>query len=509
MQSSQTHLKADALIVGAGPAGLACAIRLARKFPDPRRIVVLEKSAHPGGHLLSGAVLRTDSLRRLLTEAEFTALPLGPVISRDSFHALTPRHSFRLPFVPPKMRMKGLRLVSAAQLGRALAKTAGELGVEILTGQTADALIWNGDRVAGVASQGDHILSAATVLAEGPAGLLTTELLARHPELRGPNLQTHGLGLKEIIEIPANPAAAGTVTHTFGFPLGLGIYGGGFIYHFDATHVALGLVLALDYTDPAVQPHELFRQWKRHPFVQAHIAGGKAVEYGARLVPEGGWHSRVCLNAPGAFILGDSAGLVDTMELKGLHLAVESGLAAADAIVRGGAIDMKDIPALAGLRRTPNYRAAFRAGLPAGLAATGLAWLTGGLLPGGRLRQRNERTCLHPFVKKPPLRGEPDHGPLDAGLDSDLYLARLRSREGSEHIGIRDAAKCRECFKHFGAPCVRFCPAGVYEADEAAAAIRIRAENCVQCRCCTLKCPFDNIDWKTPSDGVGPDYGST
>ena len=195
MQSSQTHLKVDALIVGAGPAGLACAIRLARKFPDPRRIVVLEKSAHPGGHLLSGAVLRTDALRRLLTEAEFATLPLGPVIRRDSFHALTPRHAFRLPFVPPRMRMKGLHLVSAAQLGRALAKTAGELGVEILTGQTADALIWNGDRVAGVASQGDHILSAATVLAEGPAGLLTAELLARHPELRAANLQTHGLGL--------------------------------------------------------------------------------------------------------------------------------------------------------------------------------------------------------------------------------------------------------------------------------------------------------------------------
>ena len=505
MQSVHAHLKADALIVGAGPAGLACAIRLARESKGSRRIVVLEKSAHPGGHLLSGAVLRSGALERLLSPAEFAALPLGPAIARDSFHALSPRGSFRLPFVPPKMRMTGLRLVSASALGRALAKIAADLGAEILTGQTADALVWDGDRVAGAESAGETILAPATVLAEGPAGLLARELFARRPEMRGKNLQTHGLGLKEIVEIPANPKAAGSVVHTFGFPLGLGIYGGGFIYHFDATHVALGLALALDYADPATHPHELFRQWKRHPLVQAHVAGGRAVEYGARLVPEGGWHSRTRLDAPGAFVVGDSAGLVDTMELKGLHLAVESGMAAADAILRGGTIRPEDVPALAGLRRTANYRAAFRAGLPVGMAAAGLAWLTGGRVPWGRLAQRDERACLRPGGGKVPPRDAPDRGPLDFGMDSDLYLARLRQREGSEHIAIRDAAKCRACFARYAAPCARFCPAAVYEAMDNDA-IRIRAENCVQCRCCTLKCPFDNIQWKTPSDGVGPDY---
>ena len=506
MQSSHSHLKADVLVVGAGPAGLACAIRLARDSGQSRRIVVLEKSAHAGGHLLSGAVLRTDALRHLLTPAEFAALPLGPVVVHDSFHALTPTGSFRLPFVPPKMRMKGLPLVSVSALGGALAKIAAELGVEILTGQTADALVWDGDRVVGVETHGETILSPATVLAEGPAGLLSRELFARRPEMRGQNLQTHGLGLKEVVEIPANPKAVGSVAHTFGYPLGLDIYGGGFLYHVDATHVALGLALALDYRAPAVHPHELFRQWKRHPFVQRHVGGGKAVEYGARLVPEGGWHSLPArFDAPGAFVVGDAAGLVDTMELKGLHLAVESGLAAADAILRGGPIRREDIPALAGLRRTANYRAAFRAGLPIGMAAAGLAWLTRGLVPWGRLPQRDERTCLKPIGASPPPRAAPDHGSLDLGLDADLYLAHLRIREGSGHVEIKDAAKCRECFRRYAAPCARFCPAVVYEAADGES-IRIRAENCVQCRSCTLKCPFDNIRWDTPQHGVGPDY---
>lgn len=506
MQSTHAHLKVDAIIVGAGPAGLACAIHLARQKPFARRILVLEKSANPGGHLLSGAVMRPEALKNLLTSDEFASLPLGPVVARDSFHALTARASFRLPFVPPKMRMKNLPLVSVSALVRALEKIAADLGAEILMGQTADALVWKDDRVAGVSSDGEHILAPATVLAEGPAGLLSRELFARHPELRGKNLQTHGLGLKEIIEVPANPDAVGSVAHTFGFPLGMGLYGGGFIYRFDATHVALGLALALDYADPATHPHELFRQWKRHPFVQAHIAGGRPVEYGARLVPEGGWHSLSRLDAPGAFVIGDAAGLVDTMELKGLHLAIESGMAVADAIGRGGPIHMEDLSSLDGLRRTANYRAAFRAGLPVGMAAAGLAWLTGGRLPWGRIAQRDERASLRPLAgSPPPPLGAPDQGPLDLGVDSDLYLSHLRVREDSGHIEIKEAATCRACFRTYAAPCLRFCPAGVYEAadDES---IRIRAENCVQCRCCTLKCPFDNIHWETPQNGVGPDY---
>lgn len=506
MNAHPGHVKADVVIVGAGPAGLACAIHLARRTEGKRHILVLEKSAQAGGHLLSGAVVRPESLQRLLTPGEYAALPLGPPVTRDSFHALTQHHAIRLPLVPPKMRMKGFPLVSAAALGRALARMASSLGVEILTGQTADSLVWENRRVAGVRCESETVQAPVTVLAEGPAGLLTRELLERHPELRGRNRQTHGLGLKEIIEIPGKPEAAGTVAHTFGFPLGLNIYGGGFIYHTDATHVAIGLALALDYADPAGHPHEWFRQWKRHPFVQAHIAGGQTVEYGARLVPEGGWHSLIHPNAPGAMVIGDSAGLVDTMELKGLHLAVESGMAGAEAILHDQPLRIEDLPSLDGLRRTANYRASFGAGLPAGMAAAGAAWLTGGRIPWGRIPQRDERTSFQPAVSATRPGNRPDQGPLDLGMDSDLYLARLQHREGGEHIVIPDQAKCRECFETYDAPCTRFCPAAVYAADEAEPAIRIRSENCVQCRCCTLKCPFDNIQWETPRNGAGPDY---
>ncbi len=505
VHSDQSHVTADILIVGAGPAGLACAIRLARAATEPRSIIVLEKSAHVGGHLLSGAVIRPEPLKRLLTPDEFATLPLGPVVARDSFHALTPRCAFRLPFVPPKMRMKGLPLVSASALGRALGKIAADLGVEILTAQTASEIVWDGDRVAGVVSDNEKILAATTVLAEGPAGLLTRDLLARHPELGGANPQTYAIGLKELLEVPENPEAAASVAHTFGYPLGLHVYGGGFIYHVEATRVALGLALAIDYADPAVDPHERFRQWKRHPFVQRHIAGGKVLEYGARLVPEGGWHSLSRFNAPGALVIGDAAGLVDTMELKGLHLAVESGMAAAEALLRGEPMRPQDLPSLASLRRTANYRAAFRGGLPLGMAAAGLAWVTGGRIPWGRIPQRNDRDSLRPRPGFSPVARTPDNGPLDLGLDADLYLSHLRIREGSQHIAIGDPAPCRECFDRYAAPCTRFCPAAVYEAADEKT-IRIRPENCVQCRCCTLKCPFDNIRWQTPLHGVGPDY---
>jgi flavin-dependent dehydrogenase len=484
MHPESSQLKTDVLIVGGGPAGLACAIHLARQARPPRHILVLEKSAHPGGHLLSGAVLRPESLQALLTPEEFAALPLGPVVTRDSFHALTPARAVRLPFVPPKMRMRGLPLVSAAALGRALSPIAAGLGAEILHGQTADALVWDGERVAGVRCESDRILAPTTVLAEGPAGLLARELFARRPEMPGRHLQTHGIGLKEIIEVPADPAAAGTVVHTFGYPLGLSIYGGGFIYRFDATHVALGLALALDYTDPAVHPHELFRQWKRHPLVQAQIAGGQAVEYGARLVPEGGWHSRTRMEAPGAFVIGDSAGLVDTMELKGLHLAVESGMAVADAIARGGPLSRKTSPRWRACaapqlpRRLPRRPARRHGRRRAGLADRADA-SPGAASPARRTRLPASATWRRRRPQRPRQRtARSRHGfrPLPR---PPAHPRRLRTHR-DQGCGV-----CRECFATYAAPCTPLLPRGRLCRRRAEPAILVRAENCVQCRCCT------------------------
>jgi electron-transferring-flavoprotein dehydrogenase len=220
MHATSGHLKTDVVIVGAGPAGLACAIHWPALRREPRQILVLEKSAHPGGHLLSGAVLRPNALRQLLTPEEFAALPLGPVVTRDSFHALTPAAPGGCRSCPRKCACKACRWSPPPPSAGRWPRIATGLGVEILTGQTADALVWEADRVAGVRCELETILAPVTVLAEGPAGLLTRELLARRPELAGANRQTHGIGLKEIIEIPARPETAGTVAHTFGFPLG-------------------------------------------------------------------------------------------------------------------------------------------------------------------------------------------------------------------------------------------------------------------------------------------------
>ena len=510
--STPDRMETDVLIVGGGFAGLACAIRLARASAGALSVILLEKASRIGAHLLSGAVLRPAPLRRLLTPGEYDAFPFGPAVSSDHFCALFPGFSLRLPFVPPKMRMKGLPLLVTGDAAQALASIATSLGVEIVTAQPADSLLWEDGRVAGVRTGPDEIAATCTVLAEGPAGPLAADLLRKLPSLHAPNAQTYAVGVKELLEVPADPSKTGRVLHTFGWPLPWSLYGGGFLYRTAPDRIALGLAVALDSPDPRFDPHDLFRRWKRHPLIRRETAGGKPIAYGARLVPEGGFHSLPARSAPGVKLVGDDAGLVDAMELKGLHLALESGIAAADEILREKNLPVPDdgpeLPSLEGLRRTKNYRASFRGGLPVGMAMAGLAWITRGLLPPGRIPQRDERHSARPLPPdaKPLPPPATENAPLDLSIDSDLYLSNLTYRDGApSHIRIPDPAPCRDCITRYGAPCTRFCPASVYERlpDDT---IRIRHENCLQCRTCTLKCPFDAIRWTPPPHGSGPDF---
>lgn len=500
---SEDALDFDAVVVGGGVAGLACAIRLAQGGAG---VMVLEKSARAGGHLLSGAVMRTEALEKLLGAEGMGRMPLKARVAKEGFYGLLGgKASVRLPFVPPKMRMEGLPMVSVSELGAALAKEAEAAGAEVVTGQTVDGLLWEGERVAGVRSGGEEIRARWTVLADGPAGVVTQEALARCPGAAGENPMSYALGIKELVELAEDDGRAGEAMHTFGHPLPWRMYGGGFVYHLDGRHVALGLAMALDDRDAGLNAHELFRAWKRHPRVQEHVAGGTVAGYGARLVPEGGWFSAVRGTVPGAKIVGDAAGWVDGMELKGLHLAVESGVAAAEAVLKGeegpGAL-----PASAeGMRKTRNYRAGFRWGVPMGMGLAGMAWVTGGALPPGRWQLREERGAMRP-LKGAGVEAKGDGAGVDAGLDRDLFAANLKYREGGEgHIRLKDAEACRRCAEVYGAPCTRFCPAGVYERGEDGT-MRVRRENCLQCRTCRLKCPMDAIEWVTPQGGDGPDY---
>lgn len=500
----QDKMEFDVIVVGAGIAGLSCAIRLAKLNKD-KKILVLEKAERIGGHLLSGAIVRVESLGTLLTQEELSLIQFGPLVSSDSFHMLTSERSFKVPFVPPKMRATYLPLISISKLGSALGEIAMNLGVEVITSQTADSLVFEKDKVIGVKSVDDILYAPVTVLAEGAAGLLTKDLLKKFPHLNGKNCQTYGLGIKEVFEVPNGRFKAGMVLHTFGYPLNMFEYGGGFIYHIDETHVLMGMAIALDYSNPSINVHELFRQWKRHPLVHPHIEGGRPIEYGAKLVPEGGYYSVVTPNSEGVIIVGDSAGFVDVMELKGIHLAVESGIEAADSIVEGRRFDIKNIRSFGGLKSTKNYRASFKFGLFFGMMFAGLSWISKGILPFGRIRLKGDRGSLRPLGAEMTVDRAPELNVGDMEVESDLFLANLRIRDGIEHISIKSQQKCERCFEIYGAPCLRFCPATVY-VDSGLKSIKLRPENCVQCRCCTIKCPYDNILWITPRYGIGPDY---
>lgn len=531
----------DVVCVGAGVASLATALRLVKRAKSDGsgtlpRVLVLDKGAAVGAHVLSGAVVDPAPMAELLDEKELGALPIFSRVTDESFRFLTPRAGVQLPWLPPVMRSKGYPIVSLSAMTRHLAHCCDAAGVEVHAGFSAAQLLEQDGRITGVRvgdkgvakdgsrrsifQHGPDIGAKAVVLGEGASGVLT-EALINGRKLRTGNPQTYALGIKELIEIPERKGTAGRILHTFGYPHDAKTYGGGFVFGMSDRLVAIGLVTGLDYRNPKLNPHDLYRLFKLHPAVSPIIAGGRVVEYGAKVVPEGGFNSLPALAVSGAVIVGDGAGLLDSLRLKGIHLAVQSGLAAGDTLFecwKAGDFSQdalakypERLSRMSGwkqLRQVRNVRASFARGRIPGMIAAGLSMLTGGRLPPGRVRIENDSGAFRRHrTTTAPLKARAADAALQLDRLSDVFFSRTHHEENQpSHLKILKPERCGDCLAQYGAPCTRFCPAQVYSLAEDGRSIRVDFSNCLHCKTCQIKDPLENIDWTLPEGGGGPRY---
>ena len=530
-------IETDVLVVGAGPAGLATAIALLRKADEKKkpRVVVLDKGRSPGSHVLSGAIVDPSGFKGLLTDEEIATFPCEAKVVKESFRCnVTSGFSVKIPWVPPMMSSKGFPVVSLTKVVAWLTEVARKAGAEVYTGYAVTELVEEDGRVVGartgakgLAADGskkanylapEEIRAKVVVLAEGGWGVLTEKLVAEKG-LQGVRPQTYALGIKELVEVPAGTQTAGEVMHTFGWPADFDTYGGGFVYHVSETQVMVGYAYALDYARAEIDPFRLFRRFKASAAVAPHIKGGKSVAYGAKVIPEGGFYAVPRPYCPGCLIVGDGAGLLDSLRIKGVHIAIESALAAAEAILetkKADAVGPKydaRFKATAGwqeMARVRNVRASFSYGMPYGVMAAGLAWLTKGKFPFCRIPgcDEGDEKALKPLASEA-LAIEAakaiENSPVQPDRLTDVFMSGVVHEEDQPcHLRIKNPAACAACEKEFGSPCTRFCPAEVYhrEGDR----LQIDFSNCLHCKTCRIKCPKANVQWTFPQGGDGPRY---
>ncbi|KAB2719592.1 electron transfer flavoprotein-ubiquinone oxidoreductase [Brucella intermedia] len=545
----------DVVIVGAGPAGLAAAIRLKQANPE-LSVVVLEKGGEVGAHILSGAVVDPVGIDQLLPGwREEEGHPFKTPVTADHFLVLGPAGSVRLPnfAMPPLMNNHGNYIVSLGNVCRWLGTKAEELGVEIYPGFAATEVLYNDEgAVIGVATgdmgverDGTHgpnytrgmaLLGKYTLVGEGARGSLAKQLISKFKLDEGREPAKYGIGLKELWQVDPSRHKPGLVQHSFGWPLDMKTGGGSFLYHLEDNMVAVGFVLHLNYKNPYLSPFEEFQRFKTHPAIRDVFEGGKRLSYGARAITEGGFQSVPKLSFPGGALIGCSAGLVNVPRIKGSHNAVLSGILAADkiaeAIAAGRAndepveIENNWRSSLIGkdLKRVRNVKPLWsKFGTIVGVALGGLDMWTNqlfGFSIFGTLKHgKTDAQSLEPAAKHTKIDYPKPDGVLTFDRLSSVFLSNTNHDENEPvHLQVADM-KLQQASEHdvFAGPSTRYCPAGVYEwvdadgnaaADPQAKDVRfvINAQNCVHCKTCDIKDPNQNINWVPPQGGEGPVY---
>ena len=524
----------DVVAVGAGPAGLAFAIRLKRLNPE-LSVCVIEKASTIGAQILSGAVIETGPLDALLPGWRKDPPPICVDAKDDEFWLLSRDGGRKLP-VPPGMNNHGNVIVSLGAMCAWLAPQAEAMGVEIYPGFAAAETLHDeagtvlGVRIGdmGVAKDGSHkpgytpgidIRAKVTVLAEGARGHLTKRLIQRFKLDADSDPQTYSIGIKELWQVPEDRVSPGKIVHTLGWPADNHTYGGSFLYHLDKGRIALGYVSGLDYHDPEYRPWEAFQQWKNHPMVKPLLEGGSILSAGARAIVTGGWQSLPKVEMPGALLIGDSAGLLNVPKIKGTHQAIRSGMLAAEHLAasqlapQGFDAKLRASEAMAELKKVRNIKPGFKRGLWFGMFNAAWETAVGGHSPWTLRNTPDWRSLDKVGQHEEPKRDyvERTLPPRDR-LQGVYYAATEHDEDQPWHLKVADFDVCAtRCVEEYDNPCTRFCPAAVYEMVEDATAkhgkrLHINAANCVHCKTCDIKDPYQIIDWVTPEGGSGPNY---
>ena len=559
-------MEIDVLIVGGGSAGLSAALKLSQMIEEhnlavsegrskaasipEQMIAVIEKASEVGAHSLSGAVMNPVSLRELVPNFKELDCPIEAICEEDSVYYLGQDFKFKLPITPPPFKNEGNYLISVSKFNRWLGKLCEQRGINIFSGFAAVEALYDGDRVVGVRT-GDKGLdkyskpkanfepglllkAKLTIFAEGTRGSLFKHVAKKFGLREGKNPESFEEGVKEVIQCRPGSVVPGRVIHTLGFPLSKSI-GGTFIYTYPNDQIVIGLVGFMDTEDPLFDPHRELQKLKTHPFIYEMIEGGKVIAYGGKTLPAGGFFSMPKLYHNGFLVVGDSASMVDVQKLKGIHLAMKSGMLAAETAFKAiltqdfSANCLKDYEEKirhsfvhSELYRVRNFHQTLSQGFLLGGPQIAIQELTGGRGLTDNMASHIDFTTTKSVVDVWGANAQSDQANQLPKADGILFFDKLSSvyltgtmhdENSPNHLHVANTDICRDvCHPKYNSPCNHFCPASVYEMVDAGQDkknLHINYTNCIHCKSCDIKCPFDNIDWTTPEGGGGPQYQLT